>query len=152
MSNDTPPHACLADFGFITKTFEPDQQLSYSAQMEGGTLTFMAPELLVPDMYGTGSTLPTPQADIYAFGLVIFQVCGKGTGIARFLYVFSRSSRVKPHSAVFRNRRSDTMCFVGCARTDQRTPQPSGSLIRCGVSLNVVGMVGKNRDHGLGKL
>lgn len=76
MSNDTPPHACLADFGFITNAaLDLDQQLSCSAQLEGGSLTFMAPELLVPELFGMECTLSTPQADIYAFGLVIFQVC-----------------------------------------------------------------------------
>ena len=35
----------------------------------------MSPELLVPDVFGKKDSVPTPQADIYAFGLVIFQVC-----------------------------------------------------------------------------
>jgi len=35
---------------------------------------FMAPELLMPEKFGKEDSVPTPQADIYAFGLVIFQV------------------------------------------------------------------------------
>ena len=75
MTNGTPPRACLADFGFITMAVSPDQKLSSSAQLEGGTMKFMAPELLVPEKYGRQDAVPTMQADIYAFGLVIFQVC-----------------------------------------------------------------------------
>jgi len=75
MSNDSPPHACLADFGFITKVLDPGQKTSCSAQIEGGTMQFMSPELLVPRVYGMEGAKATPQADIYAFGLVVFQVC-----------------------------------------------------------------------------
>jgi len=74
MSNDTPPHACLSGFGFITADLDPCQPMACSAQVEGGTLTFMAPELLVPETYGMKDPGPTTQADIYAFGLVIYQV------------------------------------------------------------------------------
>jgi len=38
-------------------------------------MQFMSPELLIPEEFGIEDALPTPQADIYAFGLVIFQVC-----------------------------------------------------------------------------
>jgi len=38
----------------------------------GGMMQFMAPELLVP---GNKKVKPTPLADIYAFGMTIFQVC-----------------------------------------------------------------------------
>jgi len=75
MSNDEPPHACLADFGFITAVTNPDQNLSCSAGAMGGTPQFMSPELLVPEAYKMENPKPTPQADIYAFGSVTFQVC-----------------------------------------------------------------------------
>ena len=62
--------------------------------MAGGTMLFMAPELLVPslDMLdkgepSKGNALPTPQADIYAFGMVIFQVCERGRGY-RLVHVY----------------------------------------------------------------
>jgi len=74
VSNGFPPRACLADFDFITAILDPNQALSCSAQREGGTMQFMSPELLVPEGFGRGGRVPTPQADIYAFGLVIFQV------------------------------------------------------------------------------
>jgi len=53
---------------------DPVQPISCSAQLEGGSMTFMSPELLVPQKFGRRSAVPTPQADIYAFGLVILQV------------------------------------------------------------------------------
>jgi len=75
MSNDTPPRACLADFDFMTPVRDPAQPMSCSAQLEGGTMTFMSPELLAPKKFGVENSKSTTQADIYAFGLVIFQVC-----------------------------------------------------------------------------
>jgi len=75
MSNDTPSRACLADFGFMTMILDPVRQMACSAQLEGGTTAFMSPELLVPSKFGFQDSVPTPQADVYAFGLVIFQVC-----------------------------------------------------------------------------
>ena len=75
MSNDTHPRACLADFGFTTMVLDPINPMSRSAQLEGGTKAFMSPELLVPSEFGSSDSIPTPQADIYAFGMVIFQVC-----------------------------------------------------------------------------
>jgi len=75
MSNDTPPHACLADFNFITTVLDPGHKLSCSGQITGGTTEFMSPEILVPGIIGAKTAKPTPQSDIYAFGMVIFQVC-----------------------------------------------------------------------------
>ena len=40
----------------------------------GGTLVFMAPELLAPSIVGLKNAIPTQEGDIYAFGLVIFRV------------------------------------------------------------------------------
>ena len=74
MTNDTPPKACLADFRFMTLVLDSQNQMSSSATLEGGTLVFMAPELLVPSAHGFKNAAPTQEADIYAFGLVILQV------------------------------------------------------------------------------
>ena len=74
MSNDTPPRACLADFGFVTMILDPKNPWSCSAQLEGGTTMYMAPELLVPSKFGFIDSVPTQKSDIYAFGLVIHQV------------------------------------------------------------------------------
>ena len=74
MTNDTPPTACLADFGFTTMAFDPQLSMASSNALQGGTLTFMAPELLLPSKYGLKDSTPTKEADIYAFSLVILQV------------------------------------------------------------------------------
>jgi len=87
MSNDNPPRACLADFGFMTMVFDPGQPISCSAQLEGGTMMFMSPELLVPFRFGLKVSLSTPEADIYAFGLVIYQVCEHDRGYLLFTYI-----------------------------------------------------------------
>ena len=71
VSNNTPPRACLADFGFMTVVLNPAHPTSCSVQVEGGTLTFTSPELLAPSAFDKKNALPTPEADIYAFGLVI---------------------------------------------------------------------------------
>lgn len=80
MSNDSPPRACLADFGFMTMVLDANHPMSCSAQLEGGTLMFMSPELLLPPKFGLKISQPSPQSDVYAFGLVIFQVRRNGYG------------------------------------------------------------------------
>ena len=74
VNNNVPPRACLADFDFTAMVPNPVQPMSCSAQLEGGTMPFMSPELLIPSWFGMKDSVPTPEADIYAFGLVIFQV------------------------------------------------------------------------------
>ena len=64
----------------MTIAIDPIQKLSCSAHAEGGTITFMSPELLVPEEFGKKDAASTPQADIYAFGLVIYQVCEQACG------------------------------------------------------------------------
>ena len=59
----------------MTMVLNPGNPMSSSATLEGGTKMFMSPELLVPSKFGLKDSIPTPQADIYAFGMVIFQVC-----------------------------------------------------------------------------
>jgi len=73
----------------MTMIFDPVQPMACSAQLEGGAMTFMSPELLVPQEFGKEGAAPTPQADIYAFGLVIFQVRVQDRGHRLFLRMFS---------------------------------------------------------------
>ena len=89
MSNDTPPRACLADYGFITTIFDPDGSMSHSAQSGGGATTFMSPELMAPVRFGKKDSKPTPRADIYAFGMVIFQVRKQNRRYQPFLQMLS---------------------------------------------------------------
>jgi len=88
MSNGSPPRACLADFGFMTMVLDPSQPMSCSAQLEGGTLMFMSPELLVPSKFGFTESVPTSEADIFAFGLVIHQACDRNREYPPFTYIF----------------------------------------------------------------
>ena len=87
MSNENPPCACLADFGFITMVLDPGQPMSCDSQLEGGTAMFMSPELLVPSRFGFTKSVPMPEADFYAFGLVIYQVCGEVCGYLLSTYI-----------------------------------------------------------------
>jgi serine/threonine protein kinase len=41
----------------------------------GGTVRWMAPELLYPEHFGLEHTNPTRSSDIYALGMVILEVC-----------------------------------------------------------------------------
>ena len=105
MTNTTPPRACLADFGLMTMVLDPIQPMSCSTQLESRTMTFMSPELLVPSRYGMKDSVPTQEADIYAFGLVIFQVREQDLGCRQFFFnILLRSSRVKSRSVVFDKR------------------------------------------------
>jgi len=80
VSNEDPPRACISDFGFITTVLDPGQESLCSARRMGGLVNFMSPELLAPDMYDEEDVKATPEADVYAFGLVIFQVCRRDHG------------------------------------------------------------------------
>jgi len=48
---------------------------SSKSAARGGTILFMAPELLVPARFGLRRCTPSKEADIYAIGMVIYQVC-----------------------------------------------------------------------------
>jgi serine/threonine protein kinase len=72
ITNETPPRACLADFGL--STLIPGTQGGMSTITDGGTPMFMAPELLCPSKFGKKSSRPTQPGDIYALGLVIYEV------------------------------------------------------------------------------
>ena len=86
MSNDSPPRACLADFGFMKMVLDSRHSMWHSPRLEGGTMMFMSPELLVPKKFGRVA-VPTPEADIYAFGLVIYLVCERHRGCLSFTYI-----------------------------------------------------------------
>ena len=79
MTNDTPPRACLTDFGLSTFTLGAQGEISTTTA--GGTSMFMAPELLCPGKFNKASSRPTQPADIYAFGMVTYEVL---TGLPPF--------------------------------------------------------------------
>ena len=100
MSNDSPPRACLVDFGLMTMILDPMHPWSCSAQLERGTIIFMAPELLVPSKFGFTESVPTQMSDIYAFGLVIYQARNLDLGYLCVL-TLCRFSRAMSHSLAF---------------------------------------------------
>ena len=72
ITNETPPRACLADFGLSTLT--PGGPGEMTTITHGGTPIYMAPELLCPTKFGNSSGRPTKPGDIYALGMVIYEV------------------------------------------------------------------------------
>lgn len=72
--------ACLADFGFtvIAETSSVGVE-GYSDHEGGGTIRWMAPEILDPKRYGyverARRKLPSKKTDIYALGMTILEVC-----------------------------------------------------------------------------
>ena len=72
-------HACLADFGLVTIVGETSSVEGLSSQKPGGTIRWMAPEILHPDKYGyvkrAQRKLPSKSTDIYAFGMTVLEVC-----------------------------------------------------------------------------
>ena len=70
-----PVRACLADFGFMTIVYDEADGPDGTSALCGGTMHFMAPELLSPNKFGKAKCQVSKEADIYAFGMVILQVC-----------------------------------------------------------------------------
>ena len=75
ITNANPVTACLADFEFATIMCDPSLGVELSESIaDGGATPFMAPELLFPSKFGLEKYTPTKEADIYAMGMVIYQV------------------------------------------------------------------------------
>jgi len=75
ITNANPVTACLADFEFATIMCDSSLGIELSEPMVGGGATpFMAPELLFPSRFGLEKCMSTKEADIYAMGMVIYQV------------------------------------------------------------------------------
>lgn len=73
MTNDH--HAVIADFGFGTVISDNSLTFANSRELEGGSGRWMAPELLYPTNYGFIHCIPSKKGDIYAVGMVIYEVC-----------------------------------------------------------------------------
>ena len=75
IANTNPVSACLADFGFMALVHDPSLGMESSASvLTGETTHFMAPELLVPSIFGLEKRTPTKEADVYAMAMAIYQV------------------------------------------------------------------------------
>ena len=59
----------------MTIVYDPNLDMESSRTHEsGGTTFFMPPEHLVPSRFGLDKFVPSKEADIYAMGMVIYQV------------------------------------------------------------------------------
>ena len=59
----------------MTIVYDPSLGMESSKSTAGGgTTPFMAPELLAPSRFGLDKCKPSKEADVYAMGVVIYQV------------------------------------------------------------------------------
>ena len=124
MTNDTPPKACLANFEFTAMVFDPMQPMSSSLELGGGTMTFMAPEILTPSKYGLKTSVPTREGDIYAFGLVILQV----VALIPLPSLFSTISQVLTGELPFRDVTSVQLGYLVGAGLRPPKPENAGEV------------------------
>lgn len=73
---DDNGHACLADFGLLALVSDPANPVTSSSPPKGGTTQWMSPERLDPQKFGITfkGDQPTKESDVYALGMVIFEV------------------------------------------------------------------------------
>ena len=65
----------LTDYGLLTIMSDPNvAEPGSAATPSPGSIRFMAPELLNPTSFGLKGSIPTKGCDIYAFGMVVYQV------------------------------------------------------------------------------
>ena len=72
---DAKLHARLADFGLSAVTYDPNTVNAISTSSSvNGSIRWMAPELLNPEEAGLEHARPSPEADIYAFSMLMWEV------------------------------------------------------------------------------
>jgi len=64
--------ACLS--GFSPPTLTSDQPVVSLSPGRGGTVRWMAPELLLPEKFGLNDDGPTKKSDCYSLGMVMYEV------------------------------------------------------------------------------
>jgi len=90
---DNNRSARIADFGLTSLLPHPSISISVTAPALGGTLPWMAPELL------DWTSPPSSESDIYALGMVIYEVCHPGSnGGLALMDLSDRSSHTNGHS------------------------------------------------------
>ena len=93
---DSNRTARIADFGLTSLLRHPSISISVSEPVWGGTHRWMAPELF------DGKSRPSRESDIYALGMVIYEVCHMEFPGGSVLMDHSRrSSHTNPHSPTF---------------------------------------------------
>jgi serine/threonine protein kinase len=73
VTNDEPPIACLAGFDHMTITSDTQEPKAAYGEIWDAP-EFKPPEYFEPKVFGLKYWVPTKAADIYAFGMTIFQV------------------------------------------------------------------------------
>jgi len=66
--------ARIGDFGLTNITSSASISMALSTPSSGGTCRWMAPELLKSDEAGGASPKPSKESDVYAFGMVAYEV------------------------------------------------------------------------------
>jgi len=74
IKNGATPKACISDFGFSSVAPTASFAMPASVDENKGTWSHMAPELLFPEKFGLPDGRISKQADIYAFGMVVYEV------------------------------------------------------------------------------
>jgi serine/threonine protein kinase len=93
---DSNHSARIADFGLTSLLRHPMISISITAPVWGGTLQWMAPELF------DGESRPSKATDIYALGIVTYEVCRiELVGEPVLKGCFRRSSHTGDHSLAF---------------------------------------------------
>jgi serine/threonine protein kinase len=65
----------LAGFGLMTIISDSLSAYARVAVRTGNFVRWMAPEVLNPERFGFTHCSPLRQSDVYAFGMVIYEVC-----------------------------------------------------------------------------
>lgn len=107
IKNGKPPQACISDFGFSTVAHTASFAMPASVDEQKGTWSHMAPELLLPTKFGSQSGRPSKQGDVYAFGMVVYEVltgrtpfAGEGRWMAEIVMHIAEGKRPgKPENA-----------------------------------------------------
>ena len=73
--------ACLADFCLLT--IVSDEQ-TITPGIWTTTAQWTSPELLIPDKFGLSESQPTKTSDVYALGMVIYEVLSGQTPFAQY--------------------------------------------------------------------
>ena len=72
---DSNPHPHPSNHGLVGIMSDPNTvDLSNTMFPSADTLRYMAPELICPGLYDLEDSNPTKKSDIYAFGVVAYQV------------------------------------------------------------------------------
>ena len=120
---DSTHRARLADFGLATAIDESIPGSSTNHDGVGGTLRWMAPEVLYPNKFGfargSKKVLPSRSTDVYAFGMTILEV---GAASRSFIGTLNdslgRSSPDPLPSVACRPRLLRTTSSKGSVQTD----------------------------------